>query len=293
MNDMNYNYNYNYMNLYTPIIKDNKLVSYDKSPLCSRALFVPYGYRTKNTTFLDDLFIFHNETLNIWSHLYGSLLFGYLGYINLFSGTSYFPSIYCFTVCFALVASTFYHICCSKTNLYKNAFALDLIGMFSVIIITVNSCMYRIILYANQYSFGFNWYYIHSTFFGFLSINTLYYTVNLVLRDTPESTKMKILPMHSIKVALTVLGCMGYGLIPCIHVACAINLNIGWSCFQQYYLIWLSWLSGFIIWKLQIPERWNPNLFCMRLNSHTIHHMMICINAFWHYKILLTPVPLK
>ena len=87
-----------------------------------------FSTRYKN---LEDLFIFHNETFNIWSHLCGSILFGYLGYITLFSFTGYFPSVYCFTVCFALAASTYYHLCCSKMNIYKNKEILKNIKLLS------------------------------------------------------------------------------------------------------------------------------------------------------------------
>ena len=61
--------------------------------------FILTGYRVnyhKPTDILKSLFLKHNETLNVWTHLIGFILFIVLGYILVDKYSSYYQKIYSF-----------------------------------------------------------------------------------------------------------------------------------------------------------------------------------------------------
>ena len=257
--------------------KKYSLLNYKDSPLISRAEYIPYGYREKNSPFIKDLFYFHNETINIWTHLVGSVYFGYLASLS-----SRISFSYCVVTSLTLLISSIYHICCSKPSLYKLTFALDLIGMFSIIIFTVNSTMYMITNNLEQNLFTL--YYLHSIIFLILTIKTLKYVIGIVTTD--NNRQLKDSPMHNLKPVITVLLCMNYNLIYCSHLLIIVGPKTLYNNIYNYYFSWLSWFLGFVFWKLKVPERYNPSYFCMKLTSHNIHHLMIIFNSYWHYTIL-------
>ena len=100
------------------------LVERHEAPFCSRATLIASGYRKESDvwTCLASVFKWHNEAVNIWSHLLGALLFFVLYLCN----TDQVLTSFCLMLTAGFSASGFFHIlCCNSTcaSSYFYAFA--------------------------------------------------------------------------------------------------------------------------------------------------------------------------
>ena len=97
--------------------------------------WVHTGYRRLNQTPLEalgSLFYFHNETINVWSHLVPSILCGLVLWWKLLPGQNDPVGwLIMVSVSFALGFSAAYHLfmpCCTTQQSYRDLLCVDVLG---------------------------------------------------------------------------------------------------------------------------------------------------------------------
>ena len=100
-----------------PRFMKSPLVTLSDAPLCSRASCIATGYR-RETPFwpaMCTVLAWHNESVNIWSHLFGGGLFVVLAMLNHGNSQPAIP-MFCGTVAFGFTASGMFHVLCCTSD---------------------------------------------------------------------------------------------------------------------------------------------------------------------------------
>jgi len=268
----------------TPNAMHKCLVKFgDIPPYMASNPFVCSGYRM-NYTFWEtfwSIFGWHNETLNIWTHLLGFFIFVYITHRGLTTWLAdarltekVFFLVWGLAAQYQHAACTFFHwFGCSSAQLWKLGVRLD---YMSISVLIVGS-MYPIFHYLFiEYPFWqcvylgimtcfalggiiFSWYPYFQTphFQAFRSV--LYVSMAL--------TPFLALP-HMVFFVDSVMDFMpiGYRLI----------------------MMGASYIFGAFIYSSKIPEKYYPGRFDTTFSSHVIWHMLTIIAALWHYSALYT-----
>ncbi|KAH9610842.1 hypothetical protein KSS87_005289 [Heliosperma pusillum] len=281
-----------------------KLVSYDELPhyMKDNEFIVKY-YRVEwsvKQAFLS-LFQWHNETLNIWTHLLGFLLFVGLTVVNaahvsealdLFGFFRKFQDmtkthqgvdethpmeaatrwpfyVYLSGSMFCLVSSSICHLfCCHSHHLNMWLLRMDYSGITVMIITSFFPAMYYIFqcqpVWQIIYLSGI------SIFGGFTIVTLLF----------PGLSSGKCRAFRAILFVSMGL----FGVIPAIH-ACVLNWSNPRRNLSLAYEggMALSYLIGTGFYVSRIPERWKPGWFDVVGHSHQIFHVFVVMGALTHY----------
>ncbi|PVU95122.1 hypothetical protein BB561_002005 [Smittium simulii] len=245
--------------------------------------FIHTGYRLPHQSYIfyiKSLGYLHNEFGNIWSHLFGCILFIFL----MFSTAFYIlPTIktlawadvlviYCFLAgaVACLLFSSLYHTFLCHSESVGMAFNIcDYIGIVSLI---VGSCV-PLIYYAFHCHNFFKILYISIiVFFGFV---TILFSVKPVFSTPPWR------PFR----ALTFVFMAFSGAIPAIHSFYFYGYEHTVNALQIVYTtpMVLFYLFGAIIYGSRVPERWFPGKFDIWFHSHQIFHYFVVTAAYFHY----------
>ncbi|XP_041362846.1 progestin and adipoQ receptor family member 3-like isoform X2 [Gigantopelta aegis] len=244
-------------------VKDIPLFKYHEIPdFMQGNPFVVKGYRVflPFSLCLKSLFVWSNETVNIWTHFGGFFIFLLITlYDNLiviprYNGTLADHMIVtigllCYQFC--MLCSTGFHIfCCHSERASKRWLAVDLTG----ISIGIIGCYLPAVHYA----------------FYCLSLHPRFFT-------------------HRWFHIRMLLYCslVGYGLIPTAHW---IYLNGGWSSrIVQIFVpkvttMYLLGMLAFAFYITKFPERMFPGTFDFLGSSHQCWHVIIVIAFAWWTK---------
>ncbi|XP_069123270.1 progestin and adipoQ receptor family member 3-like [Argopecten irradians] len=245
--------------------------------------FVVKGYRAflPFSLCLKSLFVWNNETINIWSHLMGFMVFFFLMfYDNIIVlpilKTSYTDHIIvtlglcCYQFC--MLCSTGFHMfACHSERASKRWLAIDLTG----ISIGVIGCYLPAVHYA-FYCLSI-WRDIYLFIITCLSISTF------VIMQNPRYFSNE----WSNKRIMVYVGLGAYGVIPTIHW---IYLNGGVSAavvqlFVPKVIIMYSLaVMALVFYITKFPERFVPGLFDFVGSSHQWWHVIVVAAfTFWHY----------
>lgn len=264
--------------------KDIPLYKYSEIPdFLQGNPYVVQGYRAflPFSLCLKSLFIWNNETINIWSHLLGFMVFFFLTfYDNMvllpLLKSSYTDHIivtlglFCFQFC--MLCSTGFHMfACHSEKASRRWLAIDLTG----ISIGVIGCYLPAVHYA---FFCLSiWRDIYLFIITCLSISTFVIMQNPRYFSSAWSTKR----------SMVYVGLVAYGVIPTIHW---VYLNGGISSeivqlFVPKVLIMYSLGAlAFVFYITKFPERFVPGLFDFIGSSHQWWHFIIVVAfAFWHF----------
>lgn len=239
--------------------------------LSTRNLNIHFGYRREMTLpqALQSIFMWHNETLNIWSHGIGAICFLFLlvafGVSNGGGNKSKLPMIVFLACCvYTLSVSTYFHIvlCVSKEQCAfwrKMDFIAIIILMFSMF---VPFC---------YYIFGQTSLYwlIYVGIAGAISIGS----IQIVLLPFFQKNKFNVLR----PILFGLLGL--WGLAPLIH---AITLDRKYA--FAIALVFIQLLIhgiGAAFYVSQFPERIYRN--AANYNSHFIFHVFVVIGLLVFY----------
>ena len=225
------------------------------------------------------IFRLHNETLNIWTHLLGALIYSlipldsYPEFKQQYTTASFgdimmlgifFSGV---TVCFAF--STFHHAFLNHSKeVWQLGLQLDHLG----IVLVMWSSM------------------VPSNYFGFYCSPQLLYFYNTIATASalgcaiftmkPHFRSPTYRVMRSVMFAL--LGLSAF--VPVIH---GILLN-GWEVQNQRmaitYFLGLGLLNatGTVIYAARVPEKWYPKSFDVYGSSHQIMHVLVACGALSH-----------
>ncbi|CAI9739416.1 progestin and adipoQ receptor family member 3-like [Octopus vulgaris] len=232
---------------------------------------------------LKSLFIWSNETINIWSHLLGCLIFVVLlMYDNVYAipkiSGSFMDhiicsiSLICFQIC--MISSASYHVFyCHSPKANIRWLAIDLSG----IIFGLMGC----------YIPG-----VHYSFYCLVEWERIYMIIIVILSVIILSIQLKPKRLNnSLTFTMSrvlMYSCLAiYGIIPAAHW---IYLNGGWEnkvvqvFVPKIVVMYLIGVGAVFFYLSQVPERLAPGIFDIVGASHQIWHIFIFSSLVWWRK---------
>ncbi|KAJ4950477.1 hypothetical protein NE237_027309 [Protea cynaroides] len=289
--------------------KQYKLVSYRDSPDYLKDNEYILGYYRADWPLkesLFSLFSWHNETLNVWTHLLGFFIFLGLTILNS-RGVPHvadFPSkfnrpsalttttktgqgvttlhdlenltaprwpffVFLGGSMFCLISSSFCHLfLCHSQRLNLLLLRLDYMGIAVMIITSFFPPIYYTFQCDSQ------WQFIYLTGITVMGI----FTVITLL--SPALTTGPFRPLRAILFSSMVL----FGIFPAAH-----SLVVNWNEPRHFIaLVYesamvLSYGIGTLFYVTRIPERWKPGMFDIAGHSHQLFHVFVIMGALAHY----------
>jgi adiponectin receptor len=273
-------------------------VSNPNVPRCAKSPYIFSGYRPR-LTFMQGVLStlhWHNETVNILSHLIPS--FGFVVYALFISNTDTLAFSCAITIFAALLASAVFHMTCSCPKRYYTALTCDNIGLISIIGLCGGSHVYNLSSRISHHACAW-----HMFLFCVTLLVACYYVVGSAVRkscsrlDADELVKNGIDPVYAVRgnylAFVFVLISMTYWIFPVLHIA-TFNYELAWHSASIIMVDWVMWLVSFVIYALQFPEKRFPGMFDYLGNSHNIFHFwivasdityMVCMHRLYNLKV--------
>ncbi|KAL7847905.1 hypothetical protein AOLI_G00226230 [Acnodon oligacanthus] len=272
---------------YWPVLvpRGIRLYTYEQIPLFLKENpYITDGYRAHlpSKLCLKSMFILSNETVNIWSHLLGFLLFFLLGVNDMSSvlpaaGASredyviYSIGLFCFQVC--MLCSVGYHLfCCHRSEKTSRRWlSLDYAGI----------------------SVGILGCYVPGVFYAFYC-NSFWRQVYLVtvLALILAVFSAQIHPLYHTqewKTLRSAIFCCvaGYGIIPACHwvwLNGGFHAEIVQAFFPRVMVMYLLAASAFLFYISKVPERYFPGQLNYLGASHQLWHVLVVLMFYWWHQ---------
>lgn len=275
---------------YWPVLvpRGIRLYTYEQIPGFLRENpYITDGYRAYLTSRLciKSLFILSNETVNIWSHLLGFLMFLTLALHDM---TTILPAtnasredyvihaigLFCFQVC--MLCSVGYHLfCCHRSEKTSRRWmALDYAGI----------------------SIGILGCYVPGVFYAFYC-NNYWRQVYLVavLAMTLAVFLAQIHPLYLSKQWQRIRSAIfcsvaGYGLIPTMHwvwLSGGINSDVVQAFVPRVLVMYVIAAAAFLFYVSKVPERYFPGQLNYMGASHQLWHMLVVLMFYWWHQSVL------
>jgi len=248
----------------------------DETPRFLHREFILSGYRVYFSFFLcfKSLFRLHNETLNIWTHLFGLLYFTYsfisalstlFSQPNVSFAATYLFFIFYLTSISSMFLSTVYHLCnchCERSNVFF--YRCDLLGI--------------VLQIAGSYTVG-----LYYAFICYPKIQFLYgiivgslLIISTVVNNIHRCAGEKYHSCRSFLLASIVL----FGVIPSAHWY-FIATSLQYDLFCLRVLAMLGFYSlGFIFYYSHFPETCNPGKYDIWFHSHQFWHICVFLAVY-------------
>jgi len=243
------------------------LVSWDDLPgWMQDNQFIRGGYRVNFSARLccKSSFKYHNETLSIWTHGLGFLLFFAFMFLtpSVFLESPKAMDIFVFTV-FLLCAqcqmlfSTIFHLfhCCSP-KYYLWLVKLDYIGI----------CLMIVGSYYPPLYYGFcqlGWRIAHLVLVSVVGV------ISVLITCFPIFST----PRYRVVRAGFFVGFGLYAIFPLPHMIYLNGFSFVWPVLWRECIMGALYILGALIYGSRIPERFSPGSFDYSLGSHTIWHL--------------------
>lgn len=239
--------------------------------------FIRSGYRL-NYSFamcLRSVFMVHNETGNVWTHLVGLVLFLYLGWWVLTEVISLQPMETIVFVVFiagnltCMGCSTAYHLfSCHNERVRNTTMFLDYFGISALVVGSFFPPLWFVFACYPALKYT---YMAMITVLGGIALAAPWFECF----DSPEWYWRRL----GVYVAT-----VGSGVFPTVHSLVVFPLN-HWTTpvFRGIGLMFLFYGGGVLIYVAKIPERWYPGHFDYWLHSHQIWHVMVLAAAVVHF----------
>ncbi|KAI8340375.1 hemolysin-III related-domain-containing protein [Choanephora cucurbitarum] len=241
--------------------------------------YVLSGYRFYQTSqaCLKSIFMLHNETMNIWSHIIGFVFMTCLsiyGFDRHFPDASFKDRTVCMTFCIAalkcLFCSSIYHtfICHSHRQIKSFTATLDYMGISFLITASV--------LVTEYYG-----YYCRPMMRArYMIFTTLVGSVGLF---APFLDKWDTKALRPLRIAVFISMAVSSA-VPVFHLAYLNGLRATWQFFELAGVSVIMYVLGVIVYANRFPERFYPGKFDFAgLTSHAIWHVFVCLGIFFHY----------
>ncbi|XP_055535739.1 progestin and adipoQ receptor family member 3 isoform X3 [Wyeomyia smithii] len=258
--------------------KQRQLLSYDDAP--KHLQFNPFirtGYRTILSTklCLESIFWWTNETINIWSHIFGWFLFIGLTYSDIMLLEMHASMVdklivgsllVCFQVC--MILSSIYHtFSCKSEQSYECFLAYDLFGIaLSLLAIFISGIYYAFWCNAALRNF-----YI-------ITIGVIF-TVAMVL----QIPRLKV---NSNVKMMAFVAWAAYGVVPTLHwyiVMGGAESTMVKLFIPRVMMMYLLTGTAFLIYVTRIPERWFVGKVDYIGHSHNWWHLFVLAALYyWH-----------
>ncbi|CAH0714570.1 unnamed protein product, partial [Brenthis ino] len=264
-------------------INYRKLLKYEEAPVyLQHNPYITDGYRKLLPTKLcwESIFWWTNETMNIWTHIFGFFLLLFLTIndlviINIHATvtdkTVAAILFSCFLICMAL--SALYHtFSCRSEHDYNTFLMYDLFGIALSLLAIYTSGVY--------YAF---WCHHELKAFYMLSV-TLIFVIAMVL----QIPKLQI--PYTVKMCVFI-GWAAYGVLPTLHWTYVMG-GFDNPMVQIFFprVIGMYVISGtaFAIYAFKVPERWFPGKVDYIGHSHQWWHVLV-LGAlyYWHNSAMI------
>lgn len=258
-------------------------VSVDKAPPYNRDNpFIRSGYRPPLSVLgaAASVFKWHNETMNVWTHLAGLALFAYYAASTLQDRdmhTRWPLVVFEASTMVCLAASSAYHmLCCVSEGHCRCCKRLDFAG----IVLVMWSMYWPWVFYAFQGHQVIRIVYITAA--SVISCGTLAVTQSGHFDDALAFMRPVVFGLQAV-----------VGVVPLVHAS-----SMYWQHarvrFAAYMVVTqlLLHAAGAIVYVTKVPERFYPEAFDNLANSHTIFHAFIVAGfvAFHHGMVRLATV---
>ncbi|XP_018421076.1 PREDICTED: progestin and adipoQ receptor family member 3 [Nanorana parkeri] len=272
---------------YWPVLvpRGIRLYTYEQIPVFLKDNpYITDGYRAylPSRLCLKSLFILSNETVNIWSHLLGFLLFFSLGIYDMMS---VLPSVnasredfvicsvclFCFQVC--MLCSVGYHLfsCHRSEKTSRRWMALDYAGIsIGILGCYVSGVFYA--FYCNNY-----WRQVY-----LITVLAMILAVFFAQIHPSYLTQQ----WHRLR---SVIFCSvsGYGIIPTIHWI-LLNGGMGSSIVQEFaprvIVMYIIAAAAFLFYISKVPERYFPGQLNYIGSSHQLWHILAVVMLYWWHQ---------
>jgi len=250
-----------------------KITSFSQTPQFLRVPFILSGYRVDYRLWdcIYSLLDIHNETVNIWSHLLGSVILvglihqviyyiGYLGVLDIFMVCSYL-----FCCAYGLSASAIFHCFnCVDSTYHRKLRTMDFGGIAANIL-------------GSSWPVAYFTFYCHS--------RTLFVYVILFSIITPLLMIMPFVPFfhkhnHMRTFLYTITA--GFPAIAYLHHIWIYGPSSEFIpvMFHPVFIAYLFFGSGMILYVTRIPERFWPGAFDLLGTSHQIWHILVVLGQW-------------
>ncbi|XP_064632146.1 progestin and adipoQ receptor family member 3-like [Lineus longissimus] len=243
--------------------------------------YVTQGYRAflPFSACVKSLFVWNNETINVWSHLLGFVLFFF---IMIYDNIIFIPGIHgtladhviitiglmCYQFC--MLCSAGYHIfLCHSERASRRWLAMDLagicIGLIGCYLPAVHYAFYCLSIWRDIY---------------LLTVFLLCFAV-LTIQLNPRYFASQWWTQR----VLLFCALVAYGIIPTAHW---VYLNGGWShkLVQMFApkvaRMYSMGVLAFVFYLTKFPERCFPGIFDFIGSSHQWWHLIVVV-AFWYW----------
>ncbi|CAO3678858.1 unnamed protein product [Umbelopsis ramanniana] len=262
-----------------------RTVSFEKVPIWMQDnAFITDAYRPPLFSYkhcLKSLFYQHNESVNIWSHLLGVILFIIIGIFSWFVflaplrpvlGSADIAVFYIFIlgamVCMSM-SSSFHCFIAHSETVCMSWVRADYLG---IVTLTLGS-------YYPTIFYGF---YCHRpVMIGYIS------AITVIGAATIAVTLMKTFrtPHYRWLRAGCFLALGLFGVIPVIHAGTIYKLPLSFQTMSLGYLLGMgaTYIVGVLIYGFRIPECFWPGKFNIWCASHQLFHFCVVIAAVVHY----------
>ncbi|CAL8334045.1 unnamed protein product [Arctogadus glacialis] len=272
---------------YWPVLvpRGIRLYTYEQIPAFLRENpYITDGYRAylPSRLCIKSLFILSNETVNMWSHLLGFLLFFLLGAYNMAAvlpaiGASredfviYCICIFCFQLC--MLCSVGYHVfCCHRSEKTSRRWmALDYAGLsIGILGCYVPGVFYA--FYCNNY-----WRQVYLLAVLALMLAVFFAQIHPLYLSQPWRRLR----------SLIVCSLAAYGLLPTMHW---VWISGGFSSEPtQLFLprvlgMYLLAALAFLFYVSKVPERYFPGQLNYLGSSHQVWHLLLVLMFYWWHQ---------
>ncbi|KAI8369433.1 pPR-type GPCR protein [Radiomyces spectabilis] len=244
--------------------------------------YITTGYRYPTGSYtgcIKTLFFLHNESVNIWSHLIGFLVFVWLG-VDFLYNQPFSDSLTTFDIAYFLIFIGG-ALCCLGFSSSFHCFSCH----SEPVAITWNRCDYAGITTLIVGS------YFPVVYYGFHchhALQTIYLSIVAVLGScTAAVTLLKHFRTPAYRWVRTslflALGC--FGVVPTLHGIYLYGLRNSFETISLSHMamMGLSYISGALIYGCRVPERFRPGLFDIWGASHQIFHLAVVAALWAHY----------
>jgi len=220
------------------------------------------------------LFKLHNDTLNVWTHLIGGIWLSYLVYKSyIYAGPNertldvYVICGYLILASICLFTSAFYHLFRTySVSSYIFLLTLDIMGItFQIFGSTFLATYFEFICHPF-------WQNIYLSLLIFFALLTAIFVPHLV-RHRKTNLRSIILIFFA---SVGIVGWFHHYTLVDSHYN-QYNSHSLFSILGTYFCI----ISGMLIRRAHVPERFSPGTFDIWLSSHQIFHVASAIGAYY------------
>eukprot|EP01126_Amoeba_proteus_P005687 TRINITY_DN1193_c0_g2_i3.p1 TRINITY_DN1193_c0_g2~~TRINITY_DN1193_c0_g2_i3.p1 ORF type:complete len:291 (-),score=11.72 TRINITY_DN1193_c0_g2_i3:152-1024(-) len=247
------------------------LASSTETPFWARQAYITGGYR-KDLCLMDcfkSIWYFHNETLNIWTNLFGTFLWlitsivFYYDYSSIPRDLQWTQLLYTISCSIGQFLSALWHISRATKNrtLYVIMSRIDFFGIILVIIAS-NVPLISLGFYCNQF-----WFY----FFSCVTCITAPFMMLIVFSDYLAARQI------SRVIAFSASAC-----IPITEVLILYYLEVEpfWFILRIVITPYAWYVLGIIFYVTRIPEYFSPGVFNIFGSSHQWWHLFVLIAQY-------------